>query len=154
MRMTFWWDVEFDDFFFKGFDIKSTTSLVLICILLAALAAIFEWLKLVQAKLRQKQLFLRAQQIRTICPPTESSSLLIDSVFKDHTLNITVQDRLVKCYYLKLNVIDTYKKGFILKGIISSVGSTFMVQRTSFKLCFNAHRYALQWLDDHIDLVG
>ncbi|KAK4881152.1 hypothetical protein RN001_004471 [Aquatica leii] len=40
------------------------------------LGIVFEWLKLLQAKQRQRELMIRAHQIRTICPQSETATLL------------------------------------------------------------------------------
>lgn len=75
MHNFFWWGCSFENFLFYGYNIKSVGILLSTCFGVAALSFIFEWLKLLQAKYRQKELFLRARQLKTICP-SESSTLL------------------------------------------------------------------------------
>ncbi|KAF5279533.1 hypothetical protein FQR65_LT03355 [Abscondita terminalis] len=76
MHMSFWWDTDIEDLLFKGLNIKSTCSLLVTCVVLVLFGIFFEWLKLLQMKQRQKELLIRAIQIRSICPTNETSSLL------------------------------------------------------------------------------
>ncbi|KAF5299338.1 hypothetical protein FQA39_LY02511 [Lamprigera yunnana] len=78
MHMTFWWNTNIEDFLFKGCNISSTLLLVVTCVVFFVLAVALEWLRLLQAKQRQKELQIRARQIRTVCPATETVSLLVD----------------------------------------------------------------------------
>jgi Ctr copper transporter family len=44
-HMTFWWDTNLGDVFFKGFAITTTGQMVGFCIALAALSILYEGLK-------------------------------------------------------------------------------------------------------------
>lgn len=91
--MSFWWSSEVNGFLFPGYNIKTLGGFISTCIGLYILALGFEWLKLLQARHRQKELLLRAQQIRTICPQTDSATLLFDSRHDVKPINITLFDR-------------------------------------------------------------
>ncbi|KAB0803898.1 hypothetical protein PPYR_00868 [Photinus pyralis] len=76
MHMTFWWDTNIPDLLFYGCNISSKGWLTLTCLILIALGILFEWLKLLQAKQKQRELIIRARQIRTVCPSSETSTLI------------------------------------------------------------------------------
>ncbi|KAJ3645060.1 hypothetical protein Zmor_022748 [Zophobas morio] len=78
MHMFFWWDYKITDFLFHGLTTTSVGSLFGVCIVVSAMSFLFEVLRYFQAKHRQKELMLRSQQIRTICP-TETSTLLTEN---------------------------------------------------------------------------
>lgn len=102
--MYFWWSTVVDNFLFYGYNIKSAAGLISTCLGLIALAVIFEWLKLIQARLRQRELFLRAKQLRTICPPSESSTLIFSSRHMIQPVNITLCDRFNFILYMRNKV--------------------------------------------------
>ena len=117
MHMTFWWDTNIADFLFYGCNISSKGLLVLACLILITLAIFFEWLKLLQAKQKQKELIIRAKQIRTICPTNETSTLLQDQ--QDNTnakpglylrIKLVVMDA---CLWLNIQLL-----GYIIMLII------------------------------------
>lgn len=102
--MYFWWSTVVDNFLFYGYNIKSAAGLISTCLGLIALAVIFEWLKLIQARLRQRELFLRAKQLRTICPSSESSTLIFSSRHMIQPVNITLCDRFNFILYMRNKV--------------------------------------------------
>lgn len=75
MNMYIWWGYDIGDFLFYGYKVQSTKALIATCFTVGALAFIFEYIKLLQAQHRHRQLSFRAKQIRNICP-TESATLL------------------------------------------------------------------------------
>lgn len=75
MHMTIWWGYDIGDFLFYGYQVKTVEALIATCFAAGAVAFLFEYLKLLQAQHRHRQLSFRAKQIRTICP-SESSTLL------------------------------------------------------------------------------
>ncbi|KAK9737812.1 Ctr copper transporter family [Popillia japonica] len=78
MHMTIWWGYDIGDFLFYGFKVTTIGALIGICFGVAALAFLFEYLKLLQAQQRHRQLSIKAKQLRTICP-SESATLLDES---------------------------------------------------------------------------
>lgn len=72
---SFWWGCNVGDYLFPGYTINTVLALLATCISLVAVAFVFEWLKLLQAKQRQSELFLRSRQLRNLCP-NENVSLL------------------------------------------------------------------------------
>lgn len=91
MNTFFWWTSKVSNLLFYGYNITTIAGLIATCFGLAALSFLFEWLKLMQAQYRQKELFLRARQVRSICP-SENSTLLGQSS-NIEPLIITVKDR-------------------------------------------------------------
>lgn len=90
---SFWWGVNVGDYLIHGIHIKSVGGVFGICIFLALLSFLFEYLRFLQTKQRQKVLKLRAKQIRMLCS-TESSALLAERVTDlKNPLNITLYDR-------------------------------------------------------------
>ncbi|XP_071055573.1 high affinity copper uptake protein 1-like isoform X2 [Onthophagus taurus] len=77
MHMWIWWGHEFGDFMIYGLKVNTVGGLVATCFFCAGLAIFFEYLKLLQAQHRSRQLYYRTQQIRNICPP-ENTQLLND----------------------------------------------------------------------------
>lgn len=75
MHIYFWSDTKIENFLFYGYNILTIVALVATCIGLLALGIFMEWLGLVQAKIRHKELVERQQQLQRICP-TESDSLI------------------------------------------------------------------------------
>lgn len=54
MRMYFWWGSNLGDFFLPGFSIRSAGGMAAVCAGLAALAIIYESMKLLKTRLRMK----------------------------------------------------------------------------------------------------
>ncbi|EFA08289.1 protein SLC31A2 isoform X1 [Tribolium castaneum] len=75
MHMSFWWDYKLTDYLFRGLSSHSIAGLVGMCLSVASMSFAFEFLRYLQAKQRQKELILRSEQLKTICP-TETSTLL------------------------------------------------------------------------------
>lgn len=76
MEDAFWWGYNIKNFFFHGFTISSVGGLIATCIGLALMSILFEYLKLLQAKQRQKELIHRSRNLRAVCPNTETATLL------------------------------------------------------------------------------
>ncbi|KAJ8961026.1 hypothetical protein NQ314_006008 [Rhamnusium bicolor] len=90
---SFWWGTKVENFLFKGFSVNSITGLLGICVLMCSMSFIFEYLRYLQTKQKQKELILRAKQIKQLCP-TESASLLAQTITNlRNPLNITLFDR-------------------------------------------------------------
>lgn len=75
MHIYFWCGTDIENFLFYGYNIFSITTLVATCIGLLILGITMEWLGLIQAKIRYKELVERQQQLRRICP-SDSDSLI------------------------------------------------------------------------------
>lgn len=71
--MYFWWGTNINNFLFYGFNILTIAALVATCLGLLGLALVMEWLGLVQAQIRHKELIARQQQLRRICPADPDS---------------------------------------------------------------------------------
>lgn len=91
MHNSFWCSTTVSNLLFYGFNINSIFGIVLTSCGLAVLSFLLEWLKLMQAQYKQKELFLRARQLRNVCP-SESSTLLGRQV-QVNTSEITLKDR-------------------------------------------------------------
>lgn len=97
--MSFWWDSKISDYLFKGLSPKSPFGFIVICIIIAIMSFTFEFIRYLQAKQRQKELILRSEQLKTICP-TESSTLLTENVSApDPGINITIIDRCLSNFF-------------------------------------------------------
>lgn len=75
----------------------TTGGLIGTCLLVGSLAFLFELLRYLQAKHRQRELILRSRQLRTICP-SDSATLLttnknVGATDPRNPLNITIFDR-------------------------------------------------------------
>ncbi|KAJ8985650.1 hypothetical protein NQ317_015146 [Molorchus minor] len=93
MHDFFWGGTEVHDFIFSGFSVNSVGGLIGICVLVGSLAFLFEFLRFIQTKQKQKELILRAKQIKQLCP-TESAALLAQTITNPRNpLNITLFDR-------------------------------------------------------------
>ncbi|KAJ8920530.1 hypothetical protein NQ315_005399 [Exocentrus adspersus] len=89
----FWWGTKVNDFWFKGFTVHSVEGLLGICGLVGFMAFLFEYLRYLQTKQKQKELILRAKQIKLLCS-TESAALLAQTITDTRNpLNITLPDR-------------------------------------------------------------
>lgn len=47
MHMSFFWDVNIGEFFFKGLEINSNASLAILCGILAVVAVLYEGIKVI-----------------------------------------------------------------------------------------------------------
>ena len=74
MHMWFWFGTELPDFLFYGYDVKTIWGFTSTCLGLAALAIMYEAMKLIQVKLRD--LVKKQSQPPSNCPTTDCSSLL------------------------------------------------------------------------------
>lgn len=93
MKSSFWWGRKVDDFLFKGFSVDSGGGLFGLCLIIFAMAFLFEYLRFLQVKHKQKELALRVKQLKLLCP-TESAVLLSQTVTNlKNPLNITIFDR-------------------------------------------------------------
>ncbi|XP_066252156.1 protein SLC31A2-like isoform X2 [Euwallacea similis] len=89
----FYFGADLGVFLIKGIDVKSTGGLVAVCIFVACLSFFFEFLRYVQTKCKQRELKIRAKQIKMLCP-TESATLLAQTITDTRNpLNITLYDR-------------------------------------------------------------
>lgn len=117
MHMTFWWDTNITDLLFYGCNISTKGLLALTCLVLIGLGIFFEWLKLLQARQRQRELVIRAKQIRTVCPPTETSTLIRDEpTMSEQKPSIFVRINLIlwdACIWINIQVL-----GYMLMLII------------------------------------
>ncbi|XP_018569418.1 copper transporter 5.1-like isoform X2 [Anoplophora glabripennis] len=92
-NQSFWWGTDVEDFWFRGFTVKSQQGLIGLCFLVGFMAFLFEYLRYLQTKQKQKELILRAKQIKLLCS-TESAALLAQTVTNTRNpLNITLCDR-------------------------------------------------------------
>lgn len=92
-KQSFWWGINVEDFWFKGFTVKSVGGLIGICFLVGSMAFFFEYLRYLQTKQKQKELILRAKQIKLLCS-TESAALLAQTITNPRNpLNITLCNR-------------------------------------------------------------
>lgn len=79
----------------KGIDVKSPGALSAVCVFVGVMAFIFEYLRFLQTKSKQRELVLRAKQIKQLCP-TESATLLAKTITNPRNpLNITLFDRIL-----------------------------------------------------------
>lgn len=93
MDSSFWWGTKVDDFLFKGFSVNSGGGLFGLCLIIFSMAFLFEFLRYFQVKHKQKELSLRVQQLKLLCP-TESATLLAQQLTNlKNPLNITLFDR-------------------------------------------------------------
>lgn len=76
MHMFFWWDYILKNFLIYNVNISSILQLVITCLGLMLVTIFFEWLKLLQAKVRQKRILLTQRHLQSICPPNENDSLM------------------------------------------------------------------------------
>lgn len=91
MHSSFWCCVKISNLLFYGFNIESATGTVLTCCGLVVLSFSFEWLKLMQARYKQKELFLKARQLKSICP--SESSTLLGQLGQSAVSEFTMKDR-------------------------------------------------------------
>lgn len=62
MRQTFWWDYNFKNFLFSGFNISSVMIFLTTCLGLLICSVILEWLKLETKVIRSTLRVLRTNQ--------------------------------------------------------------------------------------------
>lgn len=74
--MSFWWDYKTNNFLFWGYNISSITIFILTCYGLLLLGFGFEWIKILQAKVRHSGFHMT--HLRTPCPG-ESDALLTNN---------------------------------------------------------------------------
>ncbi|XP_048524086.1 uncharacterized protein LOC109543091 isoform X1 [Dendroctonus ponderosae] len=92
-RQSFYFGSDVGVFLIKGIDVKSTGGLVAICVFVGCFSFFFEYLRYLQTKSKQKELKLRAKQIKQLCP-TESATLLAGTITNPRNpFNITLFDR-------------------------------------------------------------
>lgn len=94
MHMSFWWGKKIENFLIYGLSVNSVGGVLALCLGCALLAFLFEWIKLIQAKEKQKELIIRAKQIKTICPPKEDASLLPDNATMHKPLDLSMRNRI------------------------------------------------------------
>lgn len=93
MKESFWWGTNVGDFLVYGIKVNSTWATIGACVFLALISFLFEWLRYLQTRQRQKELKIRAKQIQMLCS-TESSALLAEQVRNlRNPLNINLCDR-------------------------------------------------------------
>ncbi|XP_076258443.1 uncharacterized protein LOC143195303 isoform X2 [Rhynchophorus ferrugineus] len=79
----------------RGINVKSAGSLTAVCFFVGFMSFIFEYLRFLQTKSKQRELILRAKQIKQLCP-TESATLLAQTITNPRNpLNITIFDRML-----------------------------------------------------------
>ncbi|XP_060526622.1 uncharacterized protein LOC132702167 isoform X2 [Cylas formicarius] len=94
-KQSFWFGKDLGVYLVKGVNVQSTAGLLAVCIFVGSMAFAFEYLRYLQTKSKQRELKLRAKQIKMLCP-TESSKLLAQTVSNPRNpLNITLFDRAV-----------------------------------------------------------
>lgn len=76
MHMFFWWDYIVKNFLIYNVNISSILQLVITCLGMVLVTIFFEWLKLLQAKVRQKRILLTQRHLQSMCPPNENDSLI------------------------------------------------------------------------------
>jgi len=91
--MIFWWSATVNNFLFYGLNIHSVPWLLALCFAVACFAFLFEFLRLLQSRQRQKELIIRAKQIQTICPMKEDSSLLSRHNTTVRPVDLSVRNR-------------------------------------------------------------
>lgn len=91
MHNSFWFSANVPNLLFYGFNIKSVTGVTLVSCALLVLAFLLEWLKLMQARYKQKELFLRARQLKNVC--ASESSTLLGREAQENVSEITLKDR-------------------------------------------------------------
>ncbi|XP_049820017.1 probable low affinity copper uptake protein 2 isoform X2 [Aethina tumida] len=92
MKNAFFWGTDVGTYLFKGLEINSVGGLVVLCLLVTLMSFVFEYLRFLQTKHRQKELILRSKQLKQICT-TESASLIRGNVDERNPLNITYRYR-------------------------------------------------------------
>ncbi|CAH0559045.1 unnamed protein product [Brassicogethes aeneus] len=92
MKDAFFWGPNVGVYLFKGLEINSLGGLIGLCIVIAIMAFVFEYLRYLQTKHRQRELILRSKQLKQICS-TESASLIGENVDPRNPLNITLKHR-------------------------------------------------------------
>ncbi|KAK9871199.1 hypothetical protein WA026_011480 [Henosepilachna vigintioctopunctata] len=95
MHMSFWWSSKVDNFLIYGFNINSTGFLILLCLCVTFFAFLFEWLRYLQTKQRQRELILRAKQLSLICANENTILLSRNITDRRNPLNITTADRVL-----------------------------------------------------------
>lgn len=96
MKASFWWGTKVDDFWFKGFSVNSEGGLFGLCLIIFSMSFLFEYLRYLQVRHKQRELALRVKQLKLICP-TESATLLAQTVTDlKNPLNISLFERYVE----------------------------------------------------------
>ncbi|KAL1506791.1 hypothetical protein ABEB36_006088 [Hypothenemus hampei] len=92
-KQSFYFGTDLGVFLFKGINIDTITGLVIVCIVIGSMSFLFEFLRYMQTKSKQRELKIRAKQLKQLCP-TESASLLAQTITNpQNPLNITLFDR-------------------------------------------------------------
>ncbi|GLV43774.1 Copper transporter 1B [Carabus blaptoides fortunei] len=76
MHMSFWWDFKINNFLFWGYDITTLVVFTLTCCGLLLFGFAFEWIKILQAKVRHSGFHMAHS--RRLCPG-ESDALLTNN---------------------------------------------------------------------------
>ncbi|XP_050293881.1 uncharacterized protein LOC126734343 [Anthonomus grandis grandis] len=92
-HQSFFFGSNLGTFLIKGIEVKSTRALIGVCVFVGCMSFVFEFLRYLQTKSKQRELKIRAKQLKQLCP-TESASLLRQTITNPRNpFNITLFDR-------------------------------------------------------------
>lgn len=114
--MSFGWDTKLNNFLFYGWNITTAWVLLAACTFVGALAFAFEWIRLIQARHRQKELIMRSKQLKTICPMMEQSSLLPKRL--DRPLDLSLKHRMTLYTCDKALWLSLHNLGYLIMLIV------------------------------------
>ncbi|XP_028141105.1 probable low affinity copper uptake protein 2 isoform X2 [Diabrotica virgifera virgifera] len=143
----FYWGVKVDHLLFKGFASHSVGGLIGQCLFVGSMAFLFEFLRYIQTKQKQKELILRVKQLKLICT-TECSALITQSVANpQNPLNITLFDRallfgmeislwllLQNIGYFIMLAVMVYNAWFLVSAVIGGALGYFVFGQMFMKL--------------------
>ncbi|XP_072401008.1 uncharacterized protein [Diabrotica undecimpunctata] len=143
----FYWGIKVDHLLFKGFSSHSVPGLIGQCLFIGCLAFLFEFLRYVQTKQKQKELILRVKQLKLICT-TECAALIAQRVINpQNPLNITLFDRallfgmeislwllLQNIGYLIMLAVMIYNAWFLVSAVIGGALGYFIFGQMFMKI--------------------
>ncbi|CAG9772372.1 unnamed protein product [Ceutorhynchus assimilis] len=92
-KQSFFFGSDLGVYLIKGIDVQEGKGLVAVCFFVGFMSLFFEYLRYLQAKNNQRELKLRAVQLKQLCP-TESATLLARTITNPkNPFNITIFDR-------------------------------------------------------------
>lgn len=93
MKEYFFWGTDVGDFLIKGINVHTGWGLVATCAFIAVMSFIFEFLRYLQTKHRQRELKIRATQLKMLCSTESAALLLNEATDLKNPLNITLWQR-------------------------------------------------------------
>ncbi|XP_057669965.1 uncharacterized protein LOC130902125 [Diorhabda carinulata] len=147
MKDCFYWGVTVENLLFKGFSSKTVGGLIGQCFFVGSLAFLFEYLRYLQTKQKQKELILRVKQLKLVCT-TESAALIAQTVTNpENPLNITLFDRallfgteislwllLQNLGYFIMLAVMVYNAWFLVSAVIGGALGYFIFGQMFMKI--------------------